>query len=208
MDFMNARRPGGPAPTGAGPAPYGGARVPGQSLGQGAFGASPARGNMQPLPPGAMRPRPPAPAPRPPGAAIGAGAGWGLSDEHSKTAIAKLEGQNEALTKALDTSFNGSNRPATEYPTVPASTRFPAPSRASFADSPAANTVAAQNVGLTQAAPAAPPPVQMPPPPPPQAQGGLPAPRVRPGFTDPGMALPDTSELDAAYRNIGRQQGG
>jgi hypothetical protein len=150
-----------------------------------------------------------------------------LSDENSKTDIARLEGQNEALTKALDRSFTGSNMPETRYPSMPANTRVP--SMGNFADSPAANKVAAQNVGLRPAAGAqqgpppgaAPPPVQVAPPraPPPQApppvaaQQMQPSPQqsnfgrsTSPAFQGVGGAAPDLSELDRAYARMG--QGG
>lgn len=125
----------------------------------------------------------------------------GLSDERSKTEIARLEGQNEALTQALDQSFNGPNTPATEYPKLPQNTRVP-PSNASFADSPAANTVAAQNVGLQQGAPA------------PGRAAGIaqhpdymkPPVQVQGGFARPNLTTPDMSELDRAYARMG--QGG
>jgi hypothetical protein len=128
-----------------------------------------------------------------------------LSDERSKSEIKRLESTNEALTQALDQATNSAtqgNLPATEYPKLPQNTRLP--SRANFADTPAANTVAAQNVGLLQSqaapqmAPTAAPLVPTPP---------VPRPMANPGF-NPGRPMPDLSELDQAYRNIGRQQGG
>ncbi len=217
---MNAAR------RGAAPPSYGGGQSAGGGWGgqQGyaqrppsPYGALMSGGGIGPL--RAIQPRPPgqlagqsygqsAAAPQP-GAAIGAGFGQAaLSDENSKTDIARLEGQNEALTKALDRSFTGSNMPATEYPKLPGNTRVAPSSSASFADTPAANTVAAQNVGLRQAAPPSPPPVQAPPPPnfqpsPQQSNFGR---STSPAFNGVGGGPPDMSELDRVYARMG--QGG
>lgn len=136
----------------------------------------------------------------------------GLSDRHSKEKIQKLSSTNEALMAALDSAHANtpeSNLPPTEYPSMPANTRLP--SRANFADSPAANKVAAQNVGMQAAAP---PPPQAPPPraaPAPQAPpGGMQANPQQQNFArsnnpafNVGGGMPDLSALDEAYRRQG-----
>lgn len=142
------------------------------------------------------------------GGAAGGGGGMmaGLSDERSKTEIARLEGQNEALTRALDQSFNGSNLPETQYPQLPQNTRLP--SRGNFADSPAANQVAAQNVALAspatagrfagngaQGAALATGPTEMVPPQNMQQSAG---------FARPNLSAPDLGELDRAYARMGQ----
>jgi hypothetical protein len=188
------------------------------------YGGRPMMPQQRPMAPGAA-PRPTMPQRRMP--QMGPPGGAMLSDENSKTDIARLEGQNEALTKALDRSFTGSNMPETRYPSMPANTRVP--SMGNFADSPAANKVAAQNVGLRPAAGAqqgpppgaAPPPVQVAPPrappqqapPPVAAQQMQPSPQqsnfgrsASPAFQGVGGAAPDLSELDRAYARMG--QGG
>jgi hypothetical protein len=128
--------------------------------------------------------------------------GMSKSDERSKKEISRLESTNEALMKALDDSAanTGGNMPETEYPSLP--------SRTSFADTPAADKVAAQNVGIQaasapppQAAPAPQAPPQMQPNPQQQnfAQSQNPAFNVNRG-------MPDMSALDEAYRR--QSQGG
>jgi hypothetical protein len=123
-----------------------------------------------------------------------------MSDERSKEEIQRLESTNEALTKALDVSAAqapGGNLPATQYPQLPANTRVP--SMGNFADTPAANTVAAQNVGLQGGAP--PPPAMQPSPQ--QSNFGR---STSSAFQGVGGGRPDLSQLDEAYKRMG--QGG
>ncbi len=138
------------------------------------------------------------------GMAGGSGASGGggmmamMSDERSKKEIARLEGANEALTSALSAS------PAASYPDTNApSSGMQAlgqqnglPSSASFPDSPAADKVAAQNVGLQQGQPM---PMQ---PNPSQSNMGRSA---SPAF-NVGAQPPDLAALDEAYKRMG--QGG
>ena len=186
-----ARPPSGPAGVyggGAQPQPYT-ARVQPQQM------------QRQP------RPQPQAPAQSGGGGMSGmlGGIASGLSDKNSKEEIRRLESTNDALTDALADSHQGGNMPDTEYPKMPANTRFSAPSRASFADSPAANTVAAQNVGLTKAQPGA-----MAPPPaiPANMQPGAMPQAQQAAVPNMGFRPPDMSQLDNAYRRFGQQQGG
>jgi hypothetical protein len=130
---------------------------------------------------------------------IGGGGMAALSDERSKKEIQRLESTNDALMKALDTSAanTGGNMPETEYPQLPAHTRF--------ADAPA-EKVAAQNVGMQaaqqppmapQAAPQAPPQGMQPNP---QQQNF--ARSANPAF-NVNRGMPDMSALDEAYRRQG-----
>ena len=120
-----------------------------------------------------------------------------LSDSRSKEEIRRLQSTNEALTQALDVAHAKTGEgllPPTEYPRLPSHTNF--------ADTPAANKVAAQNVGLqAAAAPAAsPPPGPMAMQPNPQ-QANM-ARSANPAF-NVGAAPPDLSALDEAYRRQG-----
>lgn len=125
------------------------------------------------------------------------GGALALSDRHSKDEIKRLNSTNDALMAALDDAKAKTpegNMPATEYPSMP--------SRTSFADAPAANKVAAQNVGM-QAASA--PPPQAAPPGPPQGMQASPqqqnfAKSQNPAFNVGGGGMPDMSALDEAYR--------
>jgi predicted lipid-binding transport protein (Tim44 family) len=115
----------------------------------------------------------------------------GLSDKHSKEEISRLEGANEALSRALSSSasYPDTNAPSSGMQAL--GQQNAPPSHANFADTPAANKVAAQNVGMQQGS--GPPPVPM-------AQGnGNPAFNVNRG-------APDLSALDEAYKRMG--QGG
>ena len=116
-----------------------------------------------------------------------------LSDSRSKEEIRRLQSTNEALTQALDVAHAKTGEgllPPTEYPRLP--------SRTSFADTPAANKVAAQNVGLQAAAapPVPPAPMQ------PNPQQANMARSANPAF-NVGAAPPDLSALDEAYRRQG-----
>lgn len=119
-----------------------------------------------------------------------------LSDERSKKEIARLEGQNDALTAALDKSFTGSNMPPTEYPRMPENTRLPV-GQANFPDAPA-EKVAAQNVAMQATAPQ---PMGMQPNP---SQSNMTM-SQSPAF-NVQRGAPDLSALDEAYKRMG--QGG
>jgi hypothetical protein len=131
------------------------------------------------------------------GSSGGSGGGFmGMSDENSKKEIQRLSSANQALTKALGAKV--------EYPDVNAPSsggqalgvQRSAPSHADFADTPAANRVAGQNVGLSTGGQA--PPMQQQPAPQAQQQGSPFA------FS---RSAPDLSALDEAYRKLGASQG-
>lgn len=139
-----------------------------------------------------------------------AGAGGGMmagmmSDARSKEEIRRLESTNDALTKALDASASRgageSNLPPTEYPRLPQNTRVPV-GHSNFADTPAANTVAAQNVGMQAGGDGMAPPHAVP-----ANMAPMAIPQGRPATVGMGwQEPPDLSALDDAYRKMG--QGG
>jgi hypothetical protein len=134
----------------------------------------------------------------------------GMSDERSKKEIARLESANDALTKALggkveypDTNAPSSGLQALGQQDAP-------PSHADFSDTPAANKVAAQNVGMQQAGAAADQQFEtnkadyM------RASGMQPSPSQsnmtmsqNPAF-NVSRGTPDLSALDEAYQRMGR----
>jgi len=132
------------------------------------------------------------------GAAMGGALGGMMSsDERSKREIQALEAKNSALTKALSSRAEYPDTSAPSSGMQALGQQAPAPSRANFADTPAANKLAAQNVGITAAQQMAP-----------QA-----APAPQPGQSDirnlwaVNRSTPDLSALDEAYRRIGATQG-
>ncbi len=121
-------------------------------------------------------------------AAMGAMGGM-MSDERSKKEIARLDAQNQALTKALSSTASYPDTGAPSSGMQALGQQASPPSQASFPDSPAANKVAAQNVAMQQAA--APTPAPSP---------------QSPGF-NVSRGMPDLSQLDEAYARLGREQG-
>lgn len=148
-------------------------------------------------------PRPQAPQRQPSGGGgdssgmMGAAAGMMggmMSDERSKKEIARLDAQNQALTKALS-STSAASYPDTSAPSPGMQAlgqQDAPPSRASFPDSPAANTVAAQNVAMQQAGGAPPAPA--------------PTASASPGF-NVSRGMPNLADLDEAYRRMGASGG-
>jgi hypothetical protein len=123
------------------------------------------------------------------GSSGGGGGMMGMSDERSKKEIQRLESANQALTRALSTKVD---YPNTQAPSSGAQALGQqenlGPMQARFTDTPAANRVAAQNVGLNG--------------------GTQPVAQQQPsaGF-QVNSRPPDLSALDEAYRRLGATQG-
>lgn len=112
-----------------------------------------------------------------------------MSDERSKKEIERLDAQNQALTKALSSSATYPDTSAPSPGMQALGQQAQPSSSASFPDSPAANTVAAQNVALQQA-------------------GGAPAPTASPNPAfNVSRAMPNLAELDEAYKRLGAGGG-
>jgi len=117
----------------------------------------------------------------------------GMSDEHSKKEIQRLESANDALTAALSSKAEYSDTGAPSSGMQALGQQASPPSRANFADAPA-DKVAAQNVGLQQGAP-----IGMQPNP---SQSNM-AMSKSPAF-NVSRGSPDLSALDEAYARMGR----
>lgn len=114
-----------------------------------------------------------------------------MSDKHSKEEIKRLEGANDALSRALNSKAEYPDTRAPSSGMQALGQQSSPPSHASFPDapaaSPAAQRVAAQNAAMAPAAQQAPTDQQAP-----QNPWGV------------DLRRPDLSELDDAYANLGR----
>lgn len=161
---------------------------------------------VRPMPSPQMRPQM-RPMQAPPVRPAMGGPQMAVSDERSKKEIQRLQSANDALTQAL----HGRPKPEMDRDVYPSHADFPDAAgtldrRSPYADTPAANKVAAQNVGMQAAAAA---PAATPPAPPAPVGGMQPNPQqanmarsANPAF-DFGAQPPDLSGLDEAYRRQG-----
>jgi hypothetical protein len=131
-----------------------------------------------------------APKPSQAGGMLGGAMGSMMSDKNSKEEIQRLESANDALTQALSSKASYPDTHAAS-PGMQALGQQDAPGQSDIRDpwadrdTPAANKVAAQNVGMAATTPNGP----------------------SAGF-QVNQGMPDMSALDEAYRRIGATSGG